>query len=251
MAIITTIGGSEALTFPTAISGGGGGGTIPITPALWYKTEDVPSSWGTWANSGTFGTGYNLTNYSGSPSFTTVNGFKGVSFSGNSIRFTNGVNIILHQSSQYTPFCVFSVARVSSGAYCGFVTADQMSPSYPDGIGPHSHPTHYEWYDNDGGPYSATFTSATNDVLTQYCYYHNTSGSIIWYESKTAGPTLNTTGGYGANLSMQGIGYISGTAPTGTTVCELLVYTENLNTTQVQSIRDYLGSKFNAGRVNA
>ena len=230
------------------------GGVIPIVPALWYKNSDIPAGgFGSWANSGTLGTGYTMSPFSSTPSVGTVGPYKSVDFSStNSLRFNNGVNITLHQSSQATPFCVFAVARVNSGGYCGFVTADQMSPSYPDGIGPQNHPTHYEWYDNDGGPFTATFTSATNSQLTQYIYYHQSDNSVQWYESKTASATLSTTGSYGANLSMQGIGWISGAQPSGTSVCELLVYTNNLTPSQMQSIRNYLGQQYPAtGRVNA
>jgi hypothetical protein len=225
--------------------------TLPYAPQLWYKSEDIPGSWGSWTNSGSLGTGYNLTPYSGSPSITTQNGYKAIAFSGNNLAFTNGADLVIHQSSQSTPFTLFTVARLDSGAYIGFLGSYNQASSRPNGIGAYNHPTHQEWYDNDGAISSQQVTSATNSVLAQYTYLHRNNNGIEYYEGKTPGAYASFSGSYGANMTVRGMGHIRTANPTGASVVEMIFAQSELSNANIQATRDYFAAKFPAGRVNS
>lgn len=240
---------SRALT-PDASTAGASPGLTTVSPALWYKNENLPGSFGNWPNSGTLGSNYALYGYQGNPSITSISGVTAASFSsGTNLYWSPAGDLTIHQSSQYTPFGLFVVSRVDSGGYLGFLGSWNLPSSRPNGIGPYSQPTHYEWYDNDGGPYSSSNHSGSN-TLTQYAYVHTTNGSIRWYEGKSSSYYYNTTGAYGANLTVRGITGIRSTWPSGY-VCELILVQGDMSDAQITEVRNYLGAKFSgAGRVN-
>lgn len=252
MAIITTISGSELLTLPTSVSSGGGSATIPGTPLLYYKNEDLPASLGVWPNSGSAGSAYNLYNYS-SCSITTTSGYRSLYMQSSSrAAFSNNSRITFIPSSQSVNFAIFVVAYVPGGDYLGFLS-DYSMPygSSPASIGPNSHPTGYTWYANDGGPFSWTWTSSSNGVTTQYAMVYTNDGYLRVYEAATPSATYTTSSNtYGADFYAGGIGSARSNYPTNSRILEMAVYTSSISPATTQLIRNYFAAKFPVGRVN-
>lgn len=226
----------------------------PVMPLLWYNNATLPTSFGTWTNSGTGGSSYDLGPYAGAVSATTFpsSTVRAAYFTGGAnLQFTSGTALTLHQVSTASPFFVLGVALFNSGSTFGFVGSQGLSTTLPNGIGMISFPTGYEVYDNDGIPNVYTYTNPVG-TPTQYGYYHNTSGQVFWYEAKTSSAVYTGTGSYGAALTVRGITGMRTSGTVDSYLGELLVYNTNLSELEVQSIRNWLGAKYpTLGRVNA
>ena len=225
----------------------------PYTPLLWYDNATMPTSFGVWANSGTGGSTYNLGAYAGTVAVTTFpsSTIRAAYFNGGAnLQFTSGTALTLHQTSQSSPFFILGVAALNSGSVFGFVGSQGLSTTLPNGIGVQSFPQAYEVYDNDGIPVSYSYTNPAG-TPTQYGYYHNTSNQVLWYEARTSGAIVSTSGAYGAALTVRGITGMRSAGTSDSYLAELLVFNTNLNTSQVQEMRNWLGTKYpTLGRVN-
>lgn len=225
----------------------------PYTPLLWYDNATMPTSFGVWVNSGTGGSTYDLGAYAGTVTVTTFPSttVRAAYFNGGAnLQFTSGTALTLHQTSTASPFFILGVAAFNSGSIFSFVGSQGLSTTLPNGIGVQNFPTGYEAYDNDGIPASHTYANPAG-VPTQYGYYHNTSNQVFWYEARTPGAIYSTTGSYGAQLTVRGVTGMRSSSTNDSYLAELLVFNTNLNTSQVQEMRNWLGTKYSTvGRVN-
>lgn len=268
--------GDETLTFTLTESGDTVNVTIldtsldPVTPpppessipdpALWYKNSGLDgvsngSNSYSWANEGTYGSGYNLTsggNGSRPTKYTQNHGggtYNYVDFTGNrTLRFSNGTNMRLWSSSSsasHTWFIVYYDAyNNNTFGWMGNVTGGNAGS-----IGEWSGDDNF-WliFNNDGRPYNFGLRS-NSDTFNQQGVRFSSPGSTNGYVYRWSG--LNSSidqvtsnwGTYGSELDVYGIGYTRYSYNQGY-LYEFLYYDRSLTDSEVNDVRQYLADTF-------
>ena len=235
------------------------GGTAPAIPEpqLWYKNSSISilsngASISTWANSGTYGAGYNLTSGSGLgaavPTKQVDSGNAAAFFDGNKfLRFSNQTNITFFPTNQFKQWTIFVVYRDSSGAgnfgFLGRYGADGTNGSigmWPSGTANNFNQIHT----NDGFP--VNFAMPDDGAKLQRGLRWGTSASndgTITYWDGTVGTSSTTWSVYSSDLLVGGIGTARTTYNTGY-LYELILYERALTDTEIAVVRSYLNTTF-------
>ena len=268
--------GDETLTFTLTESGDTVDVTIldtsldPVTPpppesaipdpALWYKNSGLDgvsngSNSYSWANEGTYGSGYNLTsggNGSRPTKYTQNHGgsnYNYVDFTGNrTLRFSNGTNMRLwgsNSSASHTWFIVYYDAyNQNTFGWMGNVTGGNAGS-----VGEWSgDDTFWLIFNNDGRPYNFSLRS-NSDTFNQQGVRFSSPGSTNGYVYRWSGlsnsiqQVTSNWGTYGADLDVYGIGYTRYSYNQGY-LYEFLYYDRSLTDSEVNDVRQYLADTF-------
>ena len=221
------------------------------TPYMWYKNDDIASlgngsSITNWVNRGSSGSTFNLNSQGQAsyPSKTTDSGFAAARFNGSQFlgwgSYGNWPWLTSGNTANRTLFIVY---RETSGGYFGFLGRygwDGTNGSV--GMWPQSGTNRYTHiHNNDGFPVSFDMPDDSN--LLQRGVRINTSGTLSYWDGNTGSYNNNSYSGYGADLYVGGIGSTRTNYNQGY-LYEFLLYDSALNDTQVNTVRQYLNSKF-------
>ena len=230
-------------------------GTIP-DPQLWYKNSSISSlsngaSISSWANSGTFGTGYNLTSGSALgaavPTKQVDSGNAAAFFDGNKfLRFSNQTNITFFPTSQFKQWTIFVVYRDSDGTgnfgFLGRYGADGTNGSI--GMWPNGQGNFNQVHTNDGFP--VNFAMAADETKIQRGLRWGTptanDGTITYWDG-IASTSSTSWSAYGSDLQVGGIGTARTSYNKGY-LYELILYERALTDTEIAQVRSYLNTTF-------
>lgn len=229
-------------------------------PALWYKNTGLNgvsngSNSYSWTNEGTYGSGYSLTsggNGSRPTKYTNTQGgasYNYVDFSGNrTLRFSNGTNLRMWQSSQSASHTIFIVYYDAYGSDT-FGWMGNVTGSNAGSIGEWSGDDNF-WmiFNNDGRPYNFGLRS-NSDVFNQQGVRFSSPGSTNGYVYRWSGNSsgiqqvTSNWGTYGSDLDVYGIGYTRYSYNRGY-MYEFLYYDRALSDSEVNEVRQYLADTF-------
>jgi len=229
-------------------------------PALWYKnswlSDNVSNGSNSyaWLNEGSYGTNYNLTsggNGSRPTKYTNNQGgtsYAYVDFSGNrTLRFSNGTNIRMFNSSQQNAFTMFIVYYDAYGSnsfgWLGNVNGG------PGTLGEWSgDDSFYHIHNNDGRPFNFSL-AGNSDSFNQHGVRYSSPGSTNGYVYRWIGNTgsidtvTSNWGTYGSDLDIYGIGYSRYSYNQGY-MYEFIYYDRSLTNDEVAQVRQYLANTF-------
>ena len=268
--------GDETLTFTLDVNGAVQNVTIrdtslnPVTPpapvaaipepALWYKNSWLAdnvsngSNSYSWANEGTYGSGYNLTSGGNGSRPTKYSNNQGgtsypyVDFSGNrTLRFSNGNNLRIFNSSQNNAFTMFIVYydaySNNSFGWLGNVNGG------PGTMGEWSGDDQfYHIHNNDGRPFNFSL-AGNSDAFNQHGVRYSSPGSTNGYvyrwigQNNSIDTVTSNWGQYGSDLDVYGIGYTRYSYNYGY-LYEFIYYDRSLTNEEVAQVRGYLGTTF-------
>jgi hypothetical protein len=259
MTILSSMSGSVAV----AKSGGGGSSSAStniistLNPYLYYSNEGLSSysensDITTWSNTGSAGSGYNLTQastWSTRPFIQTVSGYKSARFDSSSrgLQFTNGSPITV-QSSDNRDWTMISVMRADDQNLYFF--SNYQSNSNVGGIGWYGSTIHW-MYENDGAQVGAN--PSNSGGATQYLIVARSNNTATCWINKNNSPYYDSTAAssYGVVLSIRGLGASRSRYGLGN-IFETAYWQRALNSSEITQVRNYLGAKFsNLGSTNS
>ena len=225
-------------------------------PFIWYKNTSVGSS--PIVNYGTGGTGYNSPAY---PSTTSDSGRNVWNMGSSYLEFPNVA--LVPYANGYASWTIAAVLRNSTNAKYSLLGSPTGSSQIVGSTAAANN--HLVAYNNDGYPFpgstvmgSADITSNMSQIVFNYDgINYNGSGRLrIWAPNRTSGAIydnyLSNSGGfnYASQIDITRVGWSRGGQDSTWYLAEYLLYNTVLTDTQLQQIRNYLGTTHPVGVVN-
>lgn len=265
-------GGGSGSTSPPPVSG----------YTLWYDGNDL-STYSTgsdvtsWTNKGSKGTSFNLINTNGLANNTagTVPPKKATNGGKHGIEFDGSANRVLwfkgwHDSQSSTTGVFYFDGANGGGStvnpvtlfYVYFITGTANTISAfgcyaagsPGGLGGNYANAGFAYNgnyviieSNDGFPIgSATGVVPTANAISQAGHSQSTGGGqvIIWVNKSGSTTNLTYSDAASASVAPAGIGYGRSSTKNNGIIFEIVAYESTLNNTQINSVREWLGSKY-------
>lgn len=217
------------------------------TPQIWYKNSRVGQNPVT--NDGTWGSAYNAS-FTGS---TATDSGRNVWNLGSGYLQHPFFNV-LPLSSWGNGFTCSAVFRVAGGAIKYSLMGSPTGSSQV--LGSRSAISNYQTiiWNNDGYPAIDPMWSGTDIVnqMVQTTYNVTSGGRVrIFTPNRTSGAVFDTTyAAYGSQLDTERIGWSRATQDSTWYLVEWMYWNYALNDTEIQQVRNYLGSTHPIGAVN-
>lgn len=253
---------------------------LPVSGAvLWFDGVDLSSiSNGSnvsfWQNKGSLGSSFDLINTSQLSNSTgaTIPPIKNAINSKHSISFDGSSNMVLwfrgfHNSPGSASACFYFDGNSSGGTsvnnrtlFFVYYTSSTILSAFGTYSGNYSAAGYSNTYDNLGWSYNSNYTilesndgfpistsgstTITQNSIAQAGHSQNTSGTVnIWGNRTGSFETRSYSDGASSQVHPPGIGYGRSTKNNGH-LFEIIVYDRTLNSTEINSVRNYLGSKY-------